>query len=342
MTDFTNLDLGKLPEIPDLKLSSEWNSVVSYVWISEELISYYLGISNLEGVGWLFDNWLRIERELIMHGKVAVVYYGKKFLIANINNIESNFEGVITKLKITFLGDDTVRDFTSKQDRLVIFRNNVFAKGDFANLVNETKKLDMYLELIRHSLEMTKDTLIIKTKGKISAKAEQNIIEGLAKGKLVNIYYEDKRTKQPVDPSSYSYELKGGDWKQREFYWKEYDRVLEAIYHKYKIRHIDSADKFSRTNNPEVYSNLASYWAWEKQRGQERVVGIREFMEKFPKEGQYNLKYGFIFSSHSQQEENKVSEDQKEENKEEKKSENKVSSKQKERIEVVEEKLKMK
>jgi len=146
-----------------------------------------------------------------MHGKVAVVYYGKKFLIANINNIESNFEGVITKLKITFLGDDTVRDFTSKQDRLVIFRNNVFAKGDFANLVNETKKLDMYLELIRHSLEMTKDTLIIKTKGKISAKAEQNIIEGLAKGKLVNIYYEDKRTKQPVDPNSYSYELKGGD-----------------------------------------------------------------------------------------------------------------------------------
>jgi len=146
-----------------------------------------------------------------MHGKVAVVYYGKKFLIANINNIESNFEGVITKLKITFLGDDTVRDFTSKQDRLVIFRNNVLQKGDFANLVNETRKLDMYLELIRHSLEMTKDTLIIKTKGKISAKAEQRIIEGLAKGKLVNIYYEDRRTKQPVDPNSYSYELKGGD-----------------------------------------------------------------------------------------------------------------------------------
>jgi len=108
---------------------------------------------------------------------------------------------------------------------------------------------------------------------------------------------------------------------------------LEAIYHKYKIRHIDSADKFSRTNNPEVYSNLASYWAWEKHRGQEREVGIREFMEKFPKEGQYNLKYGFIFSSH--QEENKVLEDQKEEEKEEKKSE-------KEKVEVVEEKLKMK
>jgi len=69
----------------------------------------------------------------------------------------------------------------------------------------------MYLELIRHSLEMTKDTLIIKSKGKISDKAEQNIIGGLSKGKLVNIYYEDKRTKQPVDPNSYSYELKGGD-----------------------------------------------------------------------------------------------------------------------------------
>ncbi|CAG8548588.1 1179_t:CDS:2 [Paraglomus brasilianum] len=123
---------------------------------------------------------------------------------------------------------------------------------------------------------MTKDTLIIKTKGKISVKAEQNIIEGLAK-----------------------------------------------------------ADKFSRTNNPEVYSNLASYWAWEKHRGQEREVGIREFMERFPKEGQYNLKYGFIFSSHSQQEENKVLEDQKEENEEEKKLE-------KEKVEVIEQKSKMK
>jgi len=32
----------------------------------------------------------------------------------------------------------------------------------------------------------------VKTKGKISAKAERNIVEGLAKGKLVNIYYEKK------------------------------------------------------------------------------------------------------------------------------------------------------
>ncbi|CAI2193961.1 9813_t:CDS:1 [Funneliformis geosporum] len=146
-----------------------------------------------------------------MHGKVAVVYYGKKFLIANINDIESNFEGEITRLDITFLGDDKVRDFSKKQDKVVIFRNNSSEKGDFANLINETKKLDIYLELIRHSLEMTKDVLIVKTKGKISTKAEQNIIGGLAKGKLINIYYEDRRTKQPVDPNSYSYELKGGD-----------------------------------------------------------------------------------------------------------------------------------
>nr|CAG8498128.1 11302_t:CDS:10 [Entrophospora candida] len=189
------------------------------------------------------------KKELITHGKVAAVYYGTKFLIANINNVESNFEGEITKLELTFLGDDKIRDFSNKQERVVIFRNNVLQKGDFANLVNETKKMDMYLELIRHSLEMTKDTLTVKTKGKLSTKAEQSIVAGLAKGKVVNIYYEDKRTKQP-------------------------------------IRHIDSADKFSRTNNPEVYSNLASYWAWEKERGKERVVGIREFMEKFPEEAE--------------------------------------------------------
>ncbi|MEG7978960.1 MAG: hypothetical protein NY202_03495 [Mollicutes bacterium UO1] len=88
---------------------------------------------------------------------------------------------------------------------------------------------------------------------------------------------------------------------------------------------------------------MASYWAWEKQRGKERVVGIREFMEKFPKEGQYSLKYGFIFSSQS--EEKEISEDQEEENEEdeeEKKPENKVSAKQKERIEVVEQKPKIK
>ncbi|CAG8597594.1 11004_t:CDS:1, partial [Paraglomus occultum] len=81
---------------------------------------------------------------------------------------------------------------------------------------------------------------------------------------------------------------------------------------------------------------------WEKQRGQMRIVGIREFMEKFPKEGKYNLKYGFIFSS--QQEDDEVSENQnqKEENKEEKKSENETSEKQKERVEMIEEKSKIK
>jgi len=39
-------------------------------------------------------------------------------------------------------------------------------------------------------------------------------------------------------------------------------------------------------------------------------------MEKFPKEGEYQLKYGFIFSSQSEEkEENKVSAEQKKEEK---------------------------
>src|SRR5947209_17632648 len=146
-----------------------------------------------------------------MQGKVAVVRYGKQFLIANIVNIEKNFLNEITKLEIKFLNDDEVRNFAKKQDKLVIFYNNPLEKSDFSNLVNETQKLDIYLELIRHSLEMTKDVLIVKTKGKMSTDAEDHIIKGLAKGKLVNIYYQDKRTKQPVDPNSFSYELKGGD-----------------------------------------------------------------------------------------------------------------------------------
>ncbi|KLL04620.1 MAG: hypothetical protein MRERV_16c028 [Mycoplasmataceae bacterium RV_VA103A] len=311
MTNFTNIDLSRLPEIPDLKISSRWNSVPAYVWVLETLVDYYLGISNLEGVGWLVDNWWRIERELINKGKIAVVYYGKKFLIADIVEMEVNFLDEITKLKIRFLNDDEVRDWKNEQDKLVIFRNNPQEKGDFSGLANDTQKLDMYSELIRHSLEMTKDILSVKTKGKMGSKAEQHILEGLAKGKLVNIYYEDKRTKQPVDPNSYSYALEGGDWKQREFYWQERDKVLEEIYEKYKIRHINAADKFARTNNPEVYSNLANYWAWEKQRSQVRNNSIREFIEKFPKEGKCRLKYGFIFGA----EENEVSAEQSEESK---------------------------
>jgi hypothetical protein len=311
VTDFTNLDLLRLPKIPDLKLSDKWNSTPSYVWASELIIDYYLGISNLEGEGWLFDNWLLIEQELINEGIVAVVYYGKRFLIANIINIEKNLLNEITNLQIQFLNDDETRDFTKKMDRLVIFRNNVLEKADLKGLSNYTQRLDMYLELIRHSLEMTKDVLKVKTKGKLGQKAEDHIIQGLAKGKLVNIYYEDKRTKQPVDPNSYSYELTGGEFKQRESYWKEYHGVKEEVYERYKIRHIDSADKFSRTNNPEIYSNLASYWTWEKQRGRQREIGIREFMEKFPKEGKYRLKYGFIFSSKQDEQDEEIKQDEK-------------------------------
>jgi hypothetical protein len=206
-----------------------------------------------------------------------VVYYGNQFLIADIIKLERNFENKIINFQVRFLGDSKIRQVISQKEAIedkkskksgdidlektVIFRNNPFERADFVGLFNETQKMDIYLELIRHDLEMTKQTLTIKTKGKLSDSAESHIVKGLATGKLVNIYYEDRRTKQPVDPNSYSYELKQGDVRQRQFYWEEYYKVLEGIKEKYKIRHIDAADKFSRTNNPEVYSNLAIYWA---------------------------------------------------------------------------------
>lgn len=319
MTDFTNIKIPDLPTIQGLSIRDNWHSVSCHQSIYQTLFDYYLGISNVEGEGWLVTNWWRIEPELIKRGKVAVVYYGKQFLLAEIIDLKRNFEQKISKFVIRFLGDNKIRNvcenLEQKQEQsnkkkpgdvdlkdVVIFRNNYFEKADFGGLSEKTKKIDVLTELIRHNLEMTKDILVIKTKTKLGKEQEESILGGLSSGKIVNIYYTDKRTKQPVDPSAYDYAIAGGGVEQRQQYWADRDKILEEIYQEYKIRHIETADKFSRTNNPEVYSNLALYWAWEKQRGQVREQSIREFEEKFPEEGKCSLKYGFIFSTESSEE----------------------------------------
>ena len=74
-----------------------------------------------------------------------------------------------------------------------------YKDGEVRNITNDLN-YDQFRALVEHiekgngKMAEFKEIKIIrvKTKGKISAKAERNIVEGLAKGKLVNIYYEKK------------------------------------------------------------------------------------------------------------------------------------------------------
>lgn len=251
--------------------------------------TYYFGLAcKLRGEGKLLTIWFDFVKILINNGKVAIVDYGGKLLLAQVVDGYQTQSGEWADLKVLFFGDQKGQEFTPGKNQYVIFQWGNGEPFNLSELKHDILEMWHLKGLIGWDQDKSKKRITVEFEKDPGKEGWKNPLNSYESG-FIGV----------ISPKNVTNQIKKWEYfearnnVERQQLWKDYREVESRFFLKLGIRHNPFA-KEERQNNPEVMSGQAYFDAWEIEHQEGLVKGVLEFQGKEWGGGKYSLQFGSL------------------------------------------------
>ncbi|MCE8163420.1 MAG: hypothetical protein I3273_05045 [Candidatus Moeniiplasma glomeromycotorum] len=251
--------------------------------------TYYFGlVCKLRGEGKLLTIWFNFVKILIEHGKVAIIYFGGKLLLAEVVDGYETQTGEWADLRVLFFGDKKGNEFEPGKGQYVIFQWGDGNPFDLSECRHDILEMWYLKGLIGWDQDKSKKRVDVEFEKDPGKDGWKHVFNSYEKGFLGVV--APKNITNQIKKWSY-FESKNNA--ERQQLWKDYREVESRFFFRLGIRH-NPFVKEERQNNPEVMSGQSYFDAWEFDKQEGVLKGILEFQAKSWGGGKYTLQFGSL------------------------------------------------